>query len=106
MFFKEFKEKNHGKWASIINGLDVDEDLLKEETKSDKQEEIEMLQEFERRRKFKAAFGAIQDTDKDFEFLNKDMKLQTKLLKEKDKSTNLEETLLADKSKGELYDST
>lgn len=64
-----------------------------------------MMQEFERRRKFKAAFGAIKDTDKDYESGIKDSKLQVKAPKKIEKSTIFEDLLLADKSKGELYDS-
>lgn len=65
MFFKDFKEKNKGKWASIINGMDLEDSVINQQTDTDKQEEIEMLKEFEKRRKFESVQGLIDKMEQD-----------------------------------------
>jgi hypothetical protein len=103
-FFKEFKEKNKGKWESVINGMDVEEDLLKNETQTEKQEEIEMLQEFERRRKFKTAYDTLNKTEEE-RGENDDKRLRPKKKQKAEVPDQVEDILKADPEKGELYDS-
>ena len=109
IFFKDFKKKNKGKWESIINGMEITEDLLKSNHDNEKQEEIEMLQEFERRRKFKVA----HETNEIIETLDptstKDnLSPVKKTQKKSDALTNdftVETIIKADEEKGEIYDS-
>ena len=63
IFFKEFKEKNKDKWASIVNGMDIDDELLQKELKSDTTDENEMLKQFEKRRKFESAYKTVSEIE-------------------------------------------
>ena len=105
MFFKDFKKKNKGKWESIINGMEINDEVLKAEANTDKQEEIEMLEEFERRRKFKAAYETNEKVK------TTDPTSTSESLPEKNKATNeeemdeVEEVLKPDVENGEIYDS-
>jgi hypothetical protein len=103
-FFKEFKRKNRGKWESIINGMDVDEELLRKETKSEKQEEIEMLQEFERRRKFKSAYDTLNKVEDDLDVDNK-KRLKPKKEVKIEEVDQVEGILKPDAENNEIYDS-
>lgn len=105
-FFKEFKEKNKGKWASVINGMDIDEETLKNEGLSEKQEEIEMLQEFERRRKFKSAFEAAEEVENENPSVDDKFKIKPNRNAKKDSeaSANTDTALRADPENGELWD--
>jgi ribosomal protein S5 len=111
-FFADFKTKNEGKWKSIVNGLDIDEDTFKQETELDKKDEIEMLKEFEKRRKFKTAFEIIKqkemkENDRNFdEHVDESIRL-TEKKKETPKHNNpesLEACLSPNKSVGEMFD--
>jgi hypothetical protein len=87
--------------------LDIDEDTLKSETMQDKQEEIEMLQEFDRRRKFKSAYDAITDVENEAENLKNSKRLKPKEKEydmKKEKEENNEAFLEADPEQGELWD--
>lgn len=99
MFFKEFKEKNKGKWASIVNGMEVDDNLLTKETEQDKKEEVEMLEEFERRRKFKTVFESLEENEEKTQEGKKDSDKQEKA------EEKIEEVLKPDVENGENYDS-
>jgi len=83
--------------------MDINEDLLRKETPTEKQEEIEMLQEFERRRKFKAAYDTVnkvkEENDLDENYENKGKKNQEA------QDDSPEEILKADPEKDEIYDS-
>lgn len=106
MFFKDFKKKNQGKWESIINGMEINDEVLKAEANTEKQEEIEMLEEFERRRKFKAAF----DTNDKIKTIDPTStsdslpQLKTKNVKEEE-IDEIEDILVPDVENGEIYDS-
>ncbi len=111
MFFKDFKKKNKGKWESIINGMEINDDILKDEYDTEKQEEIEMLQEFERRRKFKSAFDANEkfktiDPTSTADHVSNDNQKKDDKEKGIDKEReSLEEILKPDEELGEQYDS-
>lgn len=81
--------------------MEVDDNLLTKETEQDKKEEVEMLEEFERRRKFKTVFESLEENEE------KEKKQETK--KQSDKQDNpqekIEEVLKPDIENGETYDS-
>ncbi len=109
IFFKDFKKKNKGKWESIINGMEITDEVLKAEDDNEKQEEIEMLQEFERRRKFKAAFDThekvkINDPTSTADQIDDDKPKVKKEEVEKEGQT-VEDILQPDEEVGEKYDS-
>jgi hypothetical protein len=110
MFFKDFKMKNKGKWESIINGMEISDDVLKGEYETEKQEEIEMLQEFERRRKFKSAFEANEklktiDPTSTMDYISPKQKKKDEDQKIMDKEgETLEDILRPDEEVGEQYD--
>lgn len=87
--------------------MEVDEDLLKQESENDKQREIEMLQEFERRRRFKAAYDSVDKVDQEMGAENEHrMKEQKQQIEdETERKANFAAALMPDESKGELYDS-
>ena len=63
-FFTEFKEKNKDNWSSIVNGMEITDDLLKQETEEEKKDEIVMLKELSNRRKFKKFFDDVRSPDR------------------------------------------
>lgn len=63
-FFTEFKDKNKDKWSSIINGMDITDDLLKQETEEEKKDEIVMLKELSNRRKFKKFYDEVRTQER------------------------------------------
>lgn len=105
IFFKEFKEKNKGKWASIINGLEVDDNILTKETENDKKEEIEMMEEFERRRKFKTVFESLEENNEYEQKQKEEMTNKGATQKSSEGDEKLEEVLKPDVESGEIYDS-
>jgi hypothetical protein len=105
MFFKEFKVKNKGKWESIINGMEVDDNLLTKETEQDKKEEIEMMEEFERRRKFKTVYESLQENEEFQQNQKEEMTQKDATQQSSEGDEKLEEVLKADVENGEIYDS-
>ena len=63
-FFSEFKDKNKDKWSSIINGMDITDDIIKQETEEEKKDEIVMLKELSNRRKFKNLYDEVRREDR------------------------------------------
>ena len=113
-FFSEFKQKNEGKWRSIINGIDVDEETLRQETKLDKADELEMLKEFEKRRKFKATLDIIkhkesqESVDKPDDLVDESIRT-TQKKQFSDLNSNpesIESALAPDESQGEIFDTS
>jgi hypothetical protein len=104
LFFKEFKQKNKGKWESIINGMEVDDNILTKETEQDKKEEIEMMEEFERRRKFQTVYESLQEND-EFEKKQKEDITKKDSNQQTEGDEKLEEVLKPDVESGETYDS-
>jgi hypothetical protein len=82
--------------------MEVDDDLLTKETEQDKKEEVEMLEEFERRRKFKTVFESLEEND-EME-MKQGGKSETSDQRE-DSQEKLEEVLKPDVENGETYDS-
>jgi len=111
-FFSEFKKKNEGKWKSIINGMDLDEETLQQETQIDKKDEFVMLKEFEKRRKFKATLDIINNKEfqENGDNINDilDDSIRTKEKKDLKKLSvnpeSIESALSADETKGEIFD--
>jgi ribosomal protein S5 len=80
--------------------MDANDEFLKEEMKQEKQEEIEMLQEFERRRKFKSAYETLEEEKGHLK-----MKDNNEKRKDRDEG-NLADILRPDVENGEMFDST
>jgi ribosomal protein S5 len=85
--------------------MEVTDEILKKETNTEKQEEIEMLQEFERRRKFKAAFDTFDKTEEENKALHPEDRLHPKEKQKEETNDQIEEILKADEEAGELFDS-
>lgn len=83
--------------------MEVDEELLKKESPTEKQEEIEMLQEFERRRKFKSAYDTVTQVEEDKNLPN-NKRLQPKKKVQTESVDKIEEILKPDAQMGEIYD--
>jgi ribosomal protein S5 len=103
-FFKDFKEKNKDKWASIINGMELDDDILKQEIQSEKNDEVEMLKEFEQRRKVKSAYDVVDKIEKSNEFINPKKQLKPKKNETKEVKESIEQLLEPIEENGEIYD--
>lgn len=86
--------------------MEIDEDILKQETTTEKKDELEMLKEFERRRKFKSAFD-VADKIESLNDVHRHKRInppeKPSAEEEKPRET-LERRLLPDPDKGELYD--
>ncbi len=80
----------------------MDDSVLQETTDQDKKEEIEMLEEFERRRKFKNVYEAVNENEE----LKKEKDKKEQRKKELRQSERVEDILKADPDKGEIFDST
>jgi ribosomal protein S5 len=103
-FFKDFKEKNKDKWASVINGMELDDDLLKTEVQSEKADEAEMLREFEQRRKFKSAYDAVENVEKGSNSVDPSKMLKPKKVVTKELKESFEQILNPNPEEGEIFD--
>lgn len=64
-FFKAFKEKNKGKWASIINGMEVDPEILAEETQAEFDEKYKVYDQIHKRKQLNVGFEEFNKIAKD-----------------------------------------
>lgn len=94
--------------------MDISEETIRQETILDKKDELEMLKEFEKRRKFKSAMDLLKEKekndkeDKQSESMP-DSLTMTEKKPDKNKQTNtesIEAALLPDQSMGEIFDSS
>ncbi len=84
--------------------MEVDDDILKQETKTDKIEEIEMLQEFERRRKFKAAYDTNLKVEENDDQLENNQRIKKKAKPVQENQDQIENILKPNEELGEIYD--
>lgn len=119
-FFEEFKEKNKDKWASIVNAMDVDPEILRQETFEELENKYKMLKQFSERKKLEAGikkFDTIADSMNSYK--NVDYEKETlktsqsekflreqKIKKKTSEKNNLKliERLAPDGEEGEIYD--
>jgi hypothetical protein len=85
--------------------MEVSDDILRKETDTEKQEELEMLQEFERRRKFKTAYDTYEKLEQNDPTITADKALLKKKAKKVETSDQIEEVLKPNEDLGEIYDS-
>lgn len=94
--------------------MDLDEDTLRQETKLDKADELEMLKEFEKRRKFKATLDIIKHKESQESADNPDLEVDenirtTEKKEYSDANSNpesIESALSPDELQGEIFDSS
>jgi ribosomal protein S5 len=85
--------------------MDLEEDTFRQETNIEKKEELEMLEAFEKRRKFKVAYDTIDGLDEDVP-LEESERLKEKKQQQEEKGEKPEQLLMADFEKNEIYDSS
>lgn len=85
--------------------MEVNDDILRKETNTEKQEELEMLQEFERRRKFKTAYDTYEKLEENDPTLTADKAFLKKKVKKEEANDQIEEVLKPNEELGEIYDS-
>ena len=113
-FFKSFKKNNEGKWKSIINGMEIDEETIRQDSLEDKMDEMQMMKEFEKRRKFKSVIDIIKEKES-FEnpenpsdTLDESLRLTKKPTFEKKlvNPESVEAALMPNEEIGEIFDSS
>lgn len=117
-FFSNFKEKNKHKWASIINGMDVDTEQLAKETADELNDKYKIYNEIHKRKQLGDGFDAFNEIAKEkyhFELNNfkKDNPyimpvykgFDNYKLKDKERTDDTFEALAPDTEIGETYDS-
>jgi ribosomal protein S5 len=121
-FFEEFKEKNKDKWASIVNGIDVDPEILRQETFEELENKYKMLKQFSERKKLEEGikkFDIIAENMNSYKSidhhkLTRKSSQSEKFIREKvkpkrgsEKNTEkLLDRLAPDGEEGEIYDTT
>lgn len=117
-FFKTFKEKNKDKWASIINGMDVDVNQLAKETEEELAQKYKIYNEIHKRKQLGEGYETFNDIalkklyyEKDNQTKeNKYIKPTYKGFNEREKkfeerSDDLYSALAPDTENDEMYDS-
>lgn len=118
-FFKKFKEENKDKWANIINGKEIDLDVLRQETAKELEQKYTVLKQMSDRNKLKIGIDKFDtlsektlEEENNLYNLNPVSKLNLtgrRSIKKKNilrpKSTNAAVALAPDPEEGETYDS-
>jgi Cys-tRNA synthase (O-phospho-L-seryl-tRNA:Cys-tRNA synthase) len=85
--------------------MEVDDNLLTKETDEDKKEEVEMLEEFERRRKFKTVYESLEENEERARREKEELTKTQSVENSQKGDEKIEEVLKADADAGETYDS-
>lgn len=112
-FFNDFKEKNKDKWASIVNGMDIDVDKFAEETFQELEDKYKVMNEVHKRKQLAKGFDEFEEISK--EKLKTEIKYNDRLIKpyykgfgqyhrETEKTDDLDIALSPDVELGEQYD--
>lgn len=83
--------------------MDIDDDILRQETSMDQKEELEMLQEFDRRRKFKEVHDVLDQIQSEDGIYNTKKQGDDKT-KDNADPTSVEEALKPNLENNEIYD--
>lgn len=81
------------------------DEILRSDSNTEKQEEIEMMQEFERRRKFKSAFNTYDKVEEEDKTLDKEKVLHKKAKATEETNDQIEEILKPHAEFDEIFDS-
>jgi hypothetical protein len=86
-----------------VNGMEVDESNIEQLTNTDKKEEVEMLKEFEKRRKFQSVQDLV-DRIEEGEGVPSQQRRKPKEEKVTNKKDTIELVFEPDADKGEIFD--
>lgn len=113
-FFKKFKEENKDKWESIIDGTEIDLNILKKESIEELEDKYTMLKQFNERKKLNKGIEvfdsiASKKNEDEKQFIPEGT-LNRRTIKKpnisKSRTEDPYDSLLPDEDSGELYDSS
>lgn len=66
-FFDKFKVENKDKWASIVNGEDINPEILQKETPEELEDKFKMLKQFSERKRLRSGIKAFDEVANEIE---------------------------------------